>query len=136
MSTLEGLYGACSEIEVALDCLFRKQGYRPAYADNSLAKIRAAIGDGLFPKPAENAPKPAESAPAPREEDDIEELLAHSEHMGGLFARLGVAYLTLRAQLVAELERANSAWNKVAEAERSNVINHVRAALAPREGKA
>ena len=49
MSTIIDLYGACSEIEVALDCLFRKQGYRPVYADNALAKIRGAIGDGLFP---------------------------------------------------------------------------------------
>ena len=48
MSTIEGLYGACSEIEVALDCLFRRQGYRAAYADNALAKIRVAVGDGVF----------------------------------------------------------------------------------------
>ena len=58
MSTIIDLYGACSEIEVALDCLFRKQGYRPVYADNALAKIRGAIGDGLFPARihAENKP--------------------------------------------------------------------------------
>ena len=67
MGTLEGLYGACSEIEVALDCLFRKQGYRPAYADNSLAKIRAAIGDGLFRKLVDNSSAPtAEKALGPK----------------------------------------------------------------------
>ena len=40
LGTLEWLYGACSEIEVALDCLTRRQGSRPAYADNALKKIR------------------------------------------------------------------------------------------------
>jgi hypothetical protein len=40
VGSLEWLYGACSEIEVALDCLTRRQGSRPAYADNALKKIR------------------------------------------------------------------------------------------------
>ena len=40
MGSLEWLYGACSEIEVALECLARRQGFRPAYADNALKKIR------------------------------------------------------------------------------------------------
>ncbi len=69
MSTARDLYGACSEIEVALDCLFREQGHRAAYADNALAKIRAAIGDGVFPM---RSPEPA---PAEQGEELRETLL-------------------------------------------------------------